>query len=655
MDRGSAWSYVRAHVQCDILRLIVGIARGPAYLHDQDVVHSDIKSDNVLVSTDGEALLCDFGCARITSASRSIVIPSSGIRGTSRYLACELLEYSTRTVGHTKSSDVWAFGMTVFELFARQRPYADLSDAQSMAAIIRHEMPILPQQSEYRTSQTLDQTRDIWDICLDCWKHEPDRRPDMHAIIVRLTSKQVAQDYNQKRSGDATRCSPPVISDSGLNGLKNASRETVLVALRATQGPTNNTYAFVVHQPPLIGSFPKKAELREDSKGWFAVLNPYIEQIHDVHLGRTLKHESPVECVRFSADGKFLAACCRRIIRIYDTKTWRRTCSLYDGSLDSSAGLYIQSLCFSPDGRYIAFEAAGNSIKVWEIMTRRARHIFQGHRRKIHSIEFSHNGKSVVSASSDSTVRIWNVGEGLKKVLQSKGPPNVFTEMNCAAISPDDKLVAAGSSDSVVRIWEMQSGNLVERLRGHQESVSCVSFSPNGTFLLSGSADKTVKQWDISALVAVPGRRLPLPPEKKSSSYVNDITNIDRVEIQFSRTKRRLPDPPTGDRPDGVIDGSSLGAKLAFRDGERGSVNVMAFLGHRDCIIGTSMSPDGRWIASVSKDHSICIVENRTGTVALMLRCSYGPALSVSFSQSDSRVSVGCADRHARICEISIR
>ncbi|KAL5522392.1 hypothetical protein ACEPAG_8408 [Sanghuangporus baumii] len=396
MDRGSAWSYVRAHVQCDILRLIVGIARGLAYLHDQGVVHSDIKSDNVLVSSDGEALLCDFGCARITSASRSIVIPSSGIRGTSRYLACELLEYSTRTVGHTKFSDVWAFGMTVFELFARQRPYADLSDAQSMAAIIRHEMSILPQQSEYRTSQNLDRTRDIWDICLDCWKHEPDKRPDMYAIIVRLTSKQLAQNYNQRRTGDPTRCSPPVISDSGLNGLKNAP---------------SNAFDF----PQMVNFLPRAVG---GSSG-------YTTQ----RLG-----EEP----------------------------------------DSSAGLYIQSLCFSPDGRYIAFEAAGNSIKVWEIMTRRVRHIFQGHRRKIHSIEFSHNGKFIVSASSDSTVRIWDVGEGLKKVLQSKGPPNVFTEMNCIAISPDDKLVAAGSSDSVVRIWEIQSGNLVERLRGHRESASFI-------------------------------------------------------------------------------------------------------------------------------------------------------------------------------------
>ena len=48
------------------------------------------------------------------SATRSLAVPSSGIRGTSRYLACELLEYRAQAVGHTMNSDVWAFGMTAF-------------------------------------------------------------------------------------------------------------------------------------------------------------------------------------------------------------------------------------------------------------------------------------------------------------------------------------------------------------------------------------------------------------------------------------------------------------------------------------------------------------------------------------------------------------
>jgi len=68
------------------------------------------------------------------------------------------------------------------------------------------------------------------------------------------------------------------------------------------------------------------------------------------------------------------------------------------------------------------------------------------------------------------------------------------------AISPDGRWVAAGSLDTVVRIWDVSSGQLVERLRGHRDSVYSVAFTPDGKGLVSGSLDKTLKYWDVSGL-----------------------------------------------------------------------------------------------------------------------------------------------------------
>jgi len=68
------------------------------------------------------------------------------------------------------------------------------------------------------------------------------------------------------------------------------------------------------------------------------------------------------------------------------------------------------------------------------------------------------------------------------------------------AISPDGRWVAAGSLDTVVRIWEVATAKLVERLRGHRDSVYSVAFTPDGRGLVSGSLDKTLKYWDVSAL-----------------------------------------------------------------------------------------------------------------------------------------------------------
>lgn len=68
-------------------------------------------------------------------------------------------------------------------------------------------------------------------------------------------------------------------------------------------------------------------------------------------------------------------------------------------------------------------------------------------------------------------------------------------------ISPDGRFVAAGSLDTVVRIWDVQTGVLVERLKGHRDSVYSVAFTPDGKGLVSGSLDKTLKYWDIRPIL----------------------------------------------------------------------------------------------------------------------------------------------------------
>ena len=79
--------------------------------------------------------------------------------------------------------------------------------------------------------------------------------------------------------------------------------------------------------------------------------------------------------------------------------------------------------------------------------------------------------------------------------------------MTSVAISPNGQFVAAGSLDTVVRIWDVATGVLVERLRGHRDSVYSVAFTPDGKGLVSGSLDKTLKFWDVSALSVPSAKR----------------------------------------------------------------------------------------------------------------------------------------------------
>ena len=63
----------------------------------------------------------------------------------------------------------------------------------------------------------------------------------------------------------------------------------------------------------------------------------------------------------------------------------------------------------------------------------------------------------------------------------------------------------------MVRIWDTRTGELLERLRGHRDSVYSVAFTPDARGLVSGSFDNTLKYWDVSRLANGPGVRLDSP------------------------------------------------------------------------------------------------------------------------------------------------
>jgi glucose repression regulatory protein TUP1 len=96
------------------------------------------------------------------------------------------------------------------------------------------------------------------------------------------------------------------------------------------------------------------------------------------------------------------------------------------------------------------------------------------------------------------------------KILSILEPDTIDAGVTSVAISPDGRLVAAGSLDMLVRIWDVATGNLIERLRGHKDSVYSVAFSPDGKGIVSGSLDKSLKYWDIGPLLRSPQRSVAL-------------------------------------------------------------------------------------------------------------------------------------------------
>ncbi len=65
------------------------------------------------------------------------------------------------------------------------------------------------------------------------------------------------------------------------------------------------------------------------------------------------------------------------------------------------------------------------------------------------------------------------------------------------AITPDNKKFASASSDNTVKIWNLETGELIHNLTDHSSDVNSIAITPDGKILVSGSSDSTVKFWDI--------------------------------------------------------------------------------------------------------------------------------------------------------------
>ncbi len=110
------------------------ICKGLKYAHDKDVVHRDIKPDNVLISKTGQVKLCDFGIATAQPGKDEILTKTGVVMGTPAYMSPEQLK-STKYVD--KRSDIYSMGVLLYQMVTGEKPFPGTFTAEAIARITK--------------------------------------------------------------------------------------------------------------------------------------------------------------------------------------------------------------------------------------------------------------------------------------------------------------------------------------------------------------------------------------------------------------------------------------------------------------------------------------------------------------------------------------
>ncbi|MGI2909362.1 protein kinase domain-containing protein [Tolypothrix sp. VBCCA 56010] len=453
-------------------------------VHDKQWFHRDIKPANVMLRSNGQLVLIDFGTARDATYTylaklgvghQITAVVSAG------YTPPEQINYQA-----VPQSDFFALGRTFVYLLTGQHPLK-FYDAHNDVFRWRQAVTISPLLGNF-----LDQLM----------ARKPGDRPlNTQVLLQRIGEiEQKTLPPSKKKLPIAVTVAALLLLGGGFGYLAPKIGQTSSPSISTTSPTATNQNPLanlslaqtLTGHTDLICGENCIAISRDNSTLVSGSHDKTIKiwNLADGTLIRTLTGHSNWVCsVAISPDGQTLvSASADKTIKIWN---------LADGTLIRTLtghSTWVCSVAISPDGQTLVSGSFDKTIKIWNLADGTLIRTLTGHSSSVDSVAISPDGQTLVSGSYDKTIKIWNLADG---TLIRTVTANYFS-VDFVAISPDGQTLVSGSANNTIKIWNLADGTRIRTLPGDSNGVNSVAISPDGQTLVSGSANNTIKIWNLA-------------------------------------------------------------------------------------------------------------------------------------------------------------
>ncbi|MGB8344339.1 MAG: serine/threonine-protein kinase, partial [Ktedonobacteraceae bacterium] len=439
-------------VQLDtVLQYVSQIASVLQFAHDDQLIHRDVKPDNILIGGKGDLLLADLGISIMSGSGRTSLGQAQGSGGTPLYMAPEQIRGKP-----SRSSDQYALAIMAYEWLCGAPPFTG-----NLIEVYGQHLSADPPAMHEKNASIPEAVEQV--VLKALAKEARDR----YATIQEFANAfEGASRPGMPRQ--ATQPAPTIIAKTSLPSTQFLTYTGHTSAVRAVAwSPSGQCIA--------SGSDDNTVQVWIASTG--QRLFPFTG------------HTKRLNAVAWSPDGRrIVSGSDDNTVQVWDASAGQRLFS-YTGH----KGM-VYAVAWSPDGGRAASGSYDKTAQVWDTSTGQHLFSYTGHKGMVYTVAWSPDGQRVASGSQDNTVQVWNAGTG-QHLFSCTGHTSA---VRAVAWSPDGRLIVSGSHDKTLQVWGAITGRHLFSCTGHTGNVTAVAWSFDGKRITSSSHDRTVRVWDTS-------------------------------------------------------------------------------------------------------------------------------------------------------------